>query len=299
MATIDPRKLETFRVVVQAGKISHAAQLLHLSQPAVTAQVQALEEECGRALLKRTSRGVTPNAWGLRLLEAAIDLRELLSMAEDALREEPALDQEVVLGASMTTAAYVAPQLLAGYRALHGPVPFRVQVSNSARVLDWVAEGRVPLGLVEGHLRAPRVHLERYLDDEIVAVAAATFSGLKAFTRTTELARAPLILREQGSGTRAAVEEALAKALGGRALRSDLQLGSNQSVKMAALAGLGIAFLSRWSLRKELASGALRVLPVRGLHISRPLAWATQARKVHGAAGRFLEWARKNPPLRP
>lgn len=299
MPSLDPRKLETFRVVVQTGKISHAAKLLHLSQPAVTAQIQALEEECGRALLRRTPKGVTPNAWGLQLLEAAHALRDLLAKAEDALRAEPALDQEVVLAASMTTSAYVVPQLLAGYRALHGPVPFRVQVSNTGRVLDWVAEGRVPLGLVEGHRRGSRVHLERYLDDEIVAVVSAHAAGLQRVERASDLARAPLILREPGSGTRALVEEALGRAAGGRALRSDLQLGSNQSVKMAALAGLGVAFLSRWSLREELASGALKLVQVKGLRISRPLAWATQSRSLPGAAGRFLEWAKRNPPPRP
>ncbi len=81
MGRIDPRKLETFRVVAQSGKISHAAKLLHLSQPAVTAQVRALEEECGRALLQRTAKGVTPNAWGLRLLETAKHVHDALGEA--------------------------------------------------------------------------------------------------------------------------------------------------------------------------------------------------------------------------
>ena len=147
MARIDPRKLDTFRVVVETRKISSAAKLLHLSQPAVTAQIRQLEEECGRALLLRTSKGVTPNAWGLRLLDAAKRVRGVLGEVESAFGEDPAVDEEVVLGASMTTAAYVVPPLVAGYRALHGPVPFRLQVANTARVLEWVADGRVPLGI--------------------------------------------------------------------------------------------------------------------------------------------------------
>ncbi len=150
MSAIDPRKLETFRVVVQAGKISHAAKLLHLSQPAVTAQIRALEEECGRALLQRTARGVTPNRWGHALLEAAQRIHEMLDAAETVIRDDPTVSGEVVVGASMTTAAYVLPPLVAGFRALHGPAPFRIQVGNTAHVLEWVAEGRVPLGLVEG-----------------------------------------------------------------------------------------------------------------------------------------------------
>jgi DNA-binding transcriptional LysR family regulator len=297
VATIDPRKLETFRVVVQAGKISHAAKLLHLSQPAVTAQVRALEEECGRALLERSARGVVPNRWGLRLLEAAKQVHRVLGEAEAAIREGPSVEGEVVLGASMTGSAYVVPPLVAGYRALHGPVPFRVQVSNTARVLDWVAEGHVPLGLVEGRARSPRVHLEPYVEDELVAVVSATAPEFRGISRAADLVRVPLLVREPGSGTRALVEGALAAALGRRrALRTELQFGSNQSVKLAAVAGLGVAFVSRWSVRLHVAAGVLRVLPLRDVKLVRRFSWATPARETGGPAGRFLAWARKNPP---
>jgi DNA-binding transcriptional LysR family regulator len=300
VSTIDPRKLETFRVVVQTGKISNAAKLLHLSQPAVTAQIRALEEECGRALLNRTSNGVTPNGWGLKLLEAAKQVHELLGAAESAIRENPPADEEVVLAASMTTSAYVVPPLIAAFRAVHGPVPFRVQVSNTARVLEWVADGRVPLGLVEGRARSPLVRLERYVDDELVAVAATAAAEFRGISRAGDLAKVPLLLREPGSNTRAVVEEALARAIGAKeALRSELQFGSNQSLKMAAVAGLGVAFLSRWSVRLELAAGTLRILALRDLRIARAFSWATLSPQVHGSAGRFLAWARKNPPAAP
>jgi DNA-binding transcriptional LysR family regulator len=300
MGMIDPRKLEAFRVVVQAGKISSAAKLLHLSQPAVTAQMRALEEECGRPLLQRTSKGVTPNSWGLLLLEAAKQVKDVLGAVETAIREEPAGGDEVVLGAGMTTAAYVVPTLFAAYRAVHGPVPFRLQVSNTARVVDWVADGRVPLGMVEGHSRSPRVHLERYLDDELVAVAATSALGFRRITRAADLAEVPLLMREPGSGTRAIVEEALARVLGAsQVLRSEVQLGSNQAVKMAAVAGIGVAFASRWSVRLELAAGSLRLLPLRDLRILRAFSWATLSPQLHGAAGRFLAWARHHPPQPP
>lgn len=301
MGRLDPRKLETFRVVAQTRKISTAAKLLHLSQPAVTAQIRALEEECGQTLLLRSSRGVTPNDWGLRLLEAAKQVQEVLGAVESEFQGKPARDdEEVVIGASMTTAAYVVPPLVAGYRAIHGRVPFRLQVSNSARVLEWVAEGRVPIGLVEGRTRASRVHLERYLEDELVPVAAPSARHLCAISRAAELGRVPLLLREPGSNTRAVVEEALGGILGSKELRrAELLFGSNQSLKMAAVAGLGVAFLSRWSVQLEVTAGALRVLPLRDLRIARAFSWATPSRPLHGPAGRFQAWALRNPPARP
>jgi DNA-binding transcriptional LysR family regulator len=300
MGRIDPRKLETFRVVAQARKISAAAKLLHLSQPAVTAQIRALEEECGRALLLRSSKGVAPNDWGLRLLDVAKQVHEVLGGLEGAFQGEPEGGGELVLGASMTTASYVVPPLVAGFRAIHGRRPFRLQVANTARVLEWVAEGRVPLALVEGRTRSSTVHLERYLEDELVPVAASSARDLCRITRAADLASVPLLLREPGSNTRAVVEERLGGVLGTKAVRrSELMFGSNQSIKMAAVAGLGVAFVSRWSVQLEVSAGILRVLPLRDFRIARAFSWARQARPLHGAAGRFLAWAARNPPARP
>ena len=300
MGRIDPRKLETFRIVAQARKVSTAAKLLHLSQPAVTAQVRALEEECGRTLLLRSSRGVTPTDWGLRLLETSTKVQDLLAGLETDLRGEPAVEEEIVVGASMNSAAYVLPSLVAGYRALHSRVRFRVQVGNTAKVLEWVADQRVALGLVEARQRSPRAHLERYLDDEVVAVAAASARDLCRVSRAAELAQVPVLLREPGSHTRALVEEAIRKATGRKvALRQELVFGSNQSIKMAAVAGLGIAFVSRWTVQHQVAGGSLKILPLRDLRMVRAFSWATASRELLGGAGSFLAWARRNPPPRP
>ncbi len=226
MGSIDLRKLDTFRVVAQTGKISHAAKLLHLSQPAVTAQIRALEEECGRPLLQRSTKGVVPNVWGVRLLDAAKQVHDIVGAAESAIREELPATAEVVIGASMTTSAYVLPPLLAGYRTVNGRVPFRLQVSNTARVLEWVAEGRVALGLVEGATRSSRVHLERYLEDELVPVAASSARDLCGITRAAELGRVPLLLREPGSRTSS-----------GTRARSATRVISRNSVALAAATG--------------------------------------------------------------
>jgi DNA-binding transcriptional LysR family regulator len=300
MANIDPRRLETLRLVAEAGKISTAARLLHLSQPAVTAQVRALEESCGRALLVRTNRGVTPTPWGRRLLEAATRVHDVLVEAAAALAEEEQPVGELLLAASMTTAAYVVPQLLAAFRSVHGPVPFRLEVGNTAQVVEWIAAGRVRLGMVEGASRSARLHLERYLTDELVPVASPSVPAFRELACAAHLARVPLLLREPGSGSRQIVERALGRALGPRrVLRGHLQLGSNQSVKMAAVAGLGVAFLSRWSVALELSAGKLRVLPLRDLRIERAFSWAAAGPAPGGGEGRFLAWARRNPPSAP
>jgi DNA-binding transcriptional LysR family regulator len=136
--------------------------------------------------------------------------------------------------------------------------------------------------------------------DELVPVASPAVPAFRELARAADLGKVPLLLRESGSGSRYIVERALGRALGPRrVVRSHLQLGSNQSVKMAAVAGLGVAFLSRWSVALELAAGKLRILPLRDLRLERSFSWAMASPALRGAEGRFLDWARRNPPSAP
>ncbi|XXF81553.1 LysR family transcriptional regulator [Myxococcaceae bacterium GXIMD 01537] len=295
---LDPRRLEVFRVVATTGQVSAAARLLHLSQPAVSAQVRQLEQECGRPLLVRTARGVRLNDAGKSLLEYAQRVHQLLDEAALTLSSEEEPGGELVLAASTTVASSVVPGLLASFLRSHRGLQARVEVGNTAQVLGWVGEGRAPLGLVEGHARAARIRLERYLDDELVPVISMQAPAELQRVRSVESLRAvPLLWREPGSGTRAVLERALRRAGVRRGAQAgDLQLGSNEAIKGAVMLGLGVGFLSRWSIRSELAQGRLRLLPVPGLRVERTFSWVLPVDAPSGTAGRFLRHARAAPP---
>ncbi len=282
--------------------MSAASRLLHLSQPAVTAQVRQLEHDCGRPLLVRTARGVRLNEAGRILLEYAQRHHRLLDEAALAVAGEAALSGELELAASTTVASYVVPDLLASFLRDHRGVQVRLEVGNTEQVLAWVSEGRVPLGLVEGHARASRIRLEHYLDDELVPVTASRAPAELLRVRTVESLRTvPLLWREQGSGTRAVLERAL-KRVGVRRRGpqpGDLQLGSTEAIKGAVSAGLGVGFLSRWSIQGELASGRFRLLPLSGLHVKRAFSWVLPVDAPAGVAGHFLRHARATPPVQP
>jgi DNA-binding transcriptional LysR family regulator len=293
---LEPVLLSTFLAVLDAGRVSAAARVLHLSQPAVTAQVRRLEDALGTALFVRSAHGVTPTAAGIRLAEHARAVRRTL---EDAVNEIAGTREAVgdlVVSASTTIAAHILPSLLARFRANHRNIVFRIHVGNTEQVVSEVRSGRVPMGLVEGHPRASGVRLEPFLDDEIVAVIGRDAPFV--LRRAIDLEAVPLLWREAGSGTRAVVERALAKAgVRRRSIRAlDVELGSTEAILGGAVSGLGVAFVSRVSVRAHLEAGLVRVVPGLDLVVRRTFHWALPAGALSGTAAQFHAFARRNPP---
>jgi DNA-binding transcriptional LysR family regulator len=294
-SSLDPSLLTTFLAVLDAGRISAAAKALHLSQPAVTAQVRRLEDAVGAALFVRSVHGVTPTDAALRLAGYARSIRRLLDEAVADVADASEPGGPLVVAASTTIAAHLLPPLLAQFRAAHRDVPLQVHVGNTEHVVAEVCAGRVPLGLVEGHARAAGVRLEPFLDDEIVAVVSRD-SPFK-IRGTRDLDAVPILWREPGSGTRAVVERALREAgLRRRSARArDVEIGSTEAILGGAVAGLGVAFVSRWSARAHLAAGLLRVVPGLDLVVRRTFYWALPAGVLPSAAARFYALAQRTP----
>jgi DNA-binding transcriptional LysR family regulator len=293
---LDPRRLETFRVVAQAGQVSGAARSLNLSQPAVTAQIRQLEADLGRPLFTRHASGVELTGTGRLLLDYARRIHQLLEEAGDQVRSKQPARGGLRLGASTTAAAYVLPEVFRGFLVSHQPSPLALEVGNTDEVLAWLREGRVPLALVEGLTRAPGLSLQPYLRDELVAVRAVRAPQPIAGVRTAaDLGAVPLIWREPGSGTRVVVERALRKIRVPR--DSDLVVGDTEAIKSCVLLGLGIGFLSRWSIQREVARGGLAVIPLPDLSILRTFSWAQAGGGLVAQAATFLRWAKANPPV--
>ena len=289
---IDSRRLETFRAVALCGQVSEASRRLNLSQPAVTAQIRQLEEAAGRALFLRHATGMRLTEEGVRFLDLAQRMHSLLEEAEVRLDGAPRATDPLVLGCSTTLAAHVFPSLFGAFLQEEGHRAVRLEVGNTDQVLGWVREGRVPLGAVEGLRRAPGLRLEPFLEDELFPVRLAKpprrLKALSDVSALADLALVPILWREPGSGTRVVIERALAKAHPGLGPRpTDLVLGHTEAIKGAVLAGLGIGFLSRWSIRLELQHGTLEVIHLPGLRIPRTFSWVHGAGALSGPAEAF------------
>ena len=301
---IDANLLSVFIAVAEVGRISEASKQLHLSQPAVTAQIRKLEQNLSTPLFVRSVRGVSLTAAGSKLLDYAHQMRRLMDEAMVAVssRSASSLVGTLAIAASTTTSGHVLPRLLPSFRLLYPQVSIVVEVGNTDAALEMVRKGSVPLGLVEGHRRAAGLRLEPYIKDEIVPVIGtaltdrALLAKVEKIRTAKDLLALPLIWREPGSGTRAVIEAAFHKAGLKRPAAPELVLGTTQAIRTAAVYGLGVAFLSRWCMQSELALDKLRVLNVPGFTIERSFYWALPAGGLGGITEQFLEHARRFPP---
>jgi molybdate transport repressor ModE-like protein len=298
---LDLRLLRSFLTVAQCGKISAAAKQLHLSQPAVTAHLRRLEEIVGKPLLARSTRGVKLTNHGHTLRNLATELQNTLARIETSFHQEQELSGELRFGASLTIASHVIPLFIADFCRLYPEVNIELRVDNTAVVLEAVRESSYPFGLVEGNPRAAGLRLEKFVDDELVLVAGTNksythYQRLAAAVATAQdLYKIPLIWRESGSGTRAVVETALRKS-GVQLKRLTYQylMADVQAIKTALVRCLGFSFLSRWSVKDEVAAGQLRILNITNLTVQRGFFWVLPSGALGEPSDSFVRFCQEN-----
>ena len=293
-----PGLLHAFLVVAEVGKISEAARRLHLSQPAVTAQIRRLEADLDTPLFIRSVHGVDLTPRGAHLRER---LQRVFADLEEALSD---LDQPAEVtgilkfAASTTSAAHFVPNIFARFRHYHPAVGLHLIVGNAKDVLEHVREQHVGLGLLAGNQRSPGVRLEQFMPDEIVAVCAPRIRDSKfrrsiaSLKSARDLEHLPLIWRERGTGTRSVVEQVLKEhGLNVRKLDQRVEIGSTEAIKSLVVAEIGVAFFSCWEIQNELAAGTVREINIPGLQIRRLFSWALPSGDLHGLPGEFYRFA--------
>jgi LysR family transcriptional regulator, transcriptional activator of the cysJI operon len=295
-------RLKVFRTVAEEMSFRKAAEVLHLSQPAVSQQVRALEGEAGVRLFDRAgSEGhgsqIALTEAGRVLLGFANKAAETMVAAQRALA---ALNHEVAgelrLGASTTVAQYVLPRILGTFLKQYPHVRVTLVSGNTERIVEAVVEETVALGIIEGPAMRREVKTERMVRDEMVLIVGPNhaWAGRKGRAiAAEELTKAPLLLRERGSGSRRVVERAL-KTVGlpMRSVQVAMELDSTEAILSGVEADLGVGFVSRWALGKALRLGTVRVVKVQGLEMVRDFSFAWLAgAEVVGAAAAFQRFA--------
>jgi len=299
MPRLDPEWLTTFLAVAEHGGVLAASRALHLSQPALSARIQRLEDAVGHSLFDRSTQGMSLTDAGRRLLPVARKLPKVLSEAVEAVDPAAAVRRAgpLRLSVSTTLADFVFPALLTEYVREQELVGMELRVGNTDEVLAAVRSGRVALGAVEGLSRAQGVRLEPFLDDELLPVYSpdklpkSILAELKEVRSAQAFARLPLLWREPGSGTRRVIEAMFRKrGVSMSSLRMDFVLGGTMAVKGAALAGLGFAFLPRRTIGQELALGQLVEVWKPAMSLKRTFSWVLPSGELPLELENFHRW---------
>ena len=292
MAQLENFRLKVFRAVAEHLNFRKAAEHLFLTQPAITLQIKALENDLGVRLFDRSANRVTLTAQGSTLLRYAKKIASLSAEAEQKLSSDAGqFSGDLALGVSTTIAQYVLPRLIGAFLDEHPRVQLSLHSGNTEEVVKLLLDGKVSIGLIEGPARERGVHVEPFMRDELVLIAPPN-SGAAHFSPQQILA-CTLLMREQGSGSRRVVETALEKAgFKLKAFKSVMDLDSTEAIKSSVEAGLGIGFVSRWAISKELELGALTTAQIRGLQISRHFSLVTRnGPEQQGASEAFRAFA--------
>lgn len=292
MARLENFRLKVFRAVAQHLNFRKAAEQLFLTQPAVTLQIKALESELGLRLFDRTGGKIALTQQGSVLRDYADKLASLASEAEQALCcGEEDISGELAVGASTTIAQYVLPRLLGAFQNEYPKIQFSLHSGNTSEIVRCLLDGSVALGLIEGPARERGVHTEPFMEDELVLITPSTLDSARL--SPSQFVSMNLLMREQGSGSRRVVELALEKAdFKLKAFKKVMELDSTEAIKSAVEAGLGVGFVSRWAIAKELEIGTLRVAEVNGVRATRHFTLISRTGpEPHGPAGALRTFA--------
>jgi DNA-binding transcriptional LysR family regulator len=273
MATLENFRLVVFRKVAEQRGFRKAAEELYLTQPAVSLQIRALEDDLGVNLFDRTGAQIELTAAGEVLLRYVTQTASLLLQAEDAIAAlKGDHSGHIALGASTTIAQYVLPGLLGDFQKQFPRVQTTLISGNTEPVVAAIENRKIVLGMIEGPARSRGVKTEPFLKDSLVLIASSAHEfAERPSIACADLRSAPMLMRERGSGTRRVVEMALEKhGIKRNSLNTTMELDSSEAIKSAVEAGLGIGFVSRWAIAKDIRlNRSFKIVEVEGLNIQR------------------------------
>ena len=257
------RRLQVFYTVGKQLSFTKAAELLYMTQPAVTFQVKQLEEHFNTRLFERshgrislTPAGELVMGYADRILSLAVELDARVGEMTGQVAGP------IMIGASTTIAEYQLPKILGEFKQRYPQVQARLTVANSETIEGKVADHTLDVGLIESPSHDPSLSTYACCDDELVMICAPQHAlAGKCVVTPKQLAEQPYVSREQGSGTREVIDQYFRdNGINPDDLHIEMELGSREAIKGAVEAGLGIAILSASTITKEIKLGDLVAL---------------------------------------
>ncbi len=283
------RQLRVFAEVARLGSVQRAAEALHLTPPAVSMQIKEIESQVGLPLFDRANRRLVLSTAGEYFLVYAKRLLATLKEADDAMARFKRVESGLLSVGMVSSAKYFLPQLLALFHAEHPAIELRLRLGNREQLATWMQANEVDLSVMG---RPPKDFANRAEPFAMHPHVLVTAPG-HAFARAESvpaaaLAREPFIVREPGSGTRAA----LAEYLDHHHLKPVvvMEMHSTEAIKQAVMAGLGVSMISLHTIGLEWRHGLIAAPPVEGLPLMRRWHVVTSAGKLLSPAAEALRY---------
>jgi LysR family transcriptional regulator, low CO2-responsive transcriptional regulator len=268
MSKLTLRQLEILDAVARCESFSQASIELHLTQPAVSMQIKQLEAVLGIPLFEHMGKHIHLTEAGRQVLQAGQTIEHELVNLELLLADMLGLKGGTIAVSAASTASLFSARLLALFRTMHPDVRVSLNVVNRETLLQHLADNSIDLALMGQPPEGCNLSAQAFMDNPLVVIAAT--NHVLAHETNIDLERLldePLIGREQGSGTRSAVEKFFAEH--GHIFQAAMEMNKNEAIKHAVEAGLGLGVVSLHTIRAEIASGQLCVLDVKDFPLER------------------------------
>lgn len=266
---VNLHQLRIFYTVARLGSFSRAAEELRISQPSVSIQVADLERSLRVDLFEQLGKRIYLTDAGRVLEDYARRILNLVEEANSALAEVAGeFRGRLTIGASTTPGTYVLPRVIGAFQEKYPNVTVTLDIANTRRIQERILRNELDLGIVGWEVSSHNLEVLPLLEDELVLVVPPGHQLAQAENVQAKVLRDQrVIMRERGSGTREAAEAALREA--GVVLSPAMELGSNEAIKEAVAAGLGVTILSTLAVAPEVAARRLVVVPMDDLSIRR------------------------------
>lgn len=278
---MDIHQLKIFVSVFKNRSFSRASEELYLTQPTISDHIKTLEEEFNCKLFDRLGRTIIPTKEAEVLYSHAIEIIEKANTIKDVIGQfKKELSGELIIGASTIPGTYLIPHIMADFQKKHPSVSFQILESDSKGIVDRVLKHELLMGVVGAKLNDTQIHYVPFMDDELIAVAAPSFLKTESLS-LKELIKFPMVMREEGSGTRKETEKILeGKGISLENIKIAGIFGSTDAVKQAVKAGLGISILSRLSVTDELKYHILKEIKLTDIEMKRKFYIATHKKRT-------------------
>jgi DNA-binding transcriptional LysR family regulator len=296
---MEDHKLKVFCTVAETKSFSKASEIIHLTQPAVSLQIQALEEVYETKLFDRTSSTVVLTPAGEILYKYAKEILSLFAAVEKDIGEITGLVKgSISIGASTTIGNYVLPSVISDFKRKSPKIKIHLLVGNTKRIVEFLNAGNIDLGIVEGEVTKYKIKTEKLIADELTLIVPANHPwAKKKEISLLDILKEPFIFREEGSGTRQVIEKYLSKrGISPQKMKITTILGSTEAIKEAVENGVGLSIVSKWAARREKKYGSLESVKFKEGKVLRDFSLIFSKNSVTSyAAEEFLNYLKKYP----